>query len=82
MVRVEEVLVIATSLFAKWAGLWSLGKSPWLWRILVRRVRQWLSELRHCGVEDFVVGGTANFLANRIKNLGNFRFQGSHSLRS
>ena len=70
-------MVIATGLLAKWAGLWSLGKSPWLWRILVRRVRQWLSEPQHCGV-----GGIANFLENRIKNLGNFRLQGSHNLGS
>ena len=75
-------MVIATGLFAKWAGLWSLGKSPWLWRILVQRVRQWLSEPRHCGVEEFVVGSTVNFLENRIKSLRNFTFQESHSLRS
>ena len=49
----------------------------------MRRVRQWLSEPQHCGVEDFVVGSTVNFLENRIKNLRNFRFQESHfSLRS
>ena len=73
--------IIATGLFTKWAGFWSLGRSPWLWRRLVRRARWWLSEPRRSRAEDFGVGGTVNFLKKGIQSLGNFGFQGSHSLR-
>ena len=58
------------------------GTAGEMGRRLGQRARWWLSEPRRCGVEDFGVGGIANFLEKGIQSLENFGFQESQSLRS